>query len=248
MKSGLTAPFLKRISLLPEKMDRDAFPYSRFSDLLTDDFSLDFNHAVTFFVGENGTGKSTVLEAIAALCGFHAGGGSDWHRLHETADDHRSALVDALRPSWLPKVSKGFFFRSDTFADLARYVDDSGPSGMSDGRGLLERSHGESFFAVFAERFRTNERCMYLMDEPENALSPMRQLGFLSLLHQWESSNNAQVIIATHSPIVLSYPGAMILEFDGETITETTYEETEHFQLTKAFLGNPARYLKELFD
>lgn len=245
--SALSAPFLRRVALLPEKADRRAFPFDTFPRLLDDDFSLVFDRPVTFFVGENGTGKSTVLEAIASLCGFHAGGGSESHQLHQTADGTVSALAAALRPSWLPKVTKGFFFRADTFADVARYLDDAGNSGRHGGRRLHEQSHGESFLALFQGRFDTDQRCIYLMDEPENALSPMRQLAFLRLLRDWEASGNAQMIVATHSPILLSYPGADIRHFDGERIAPIAFDEIEHVRVTKAFLGNPERYLRELF-
>ena len=208
---------------------------------------LKFERPVTFFVGENGTGKSTVLEALASLCGFHAGGGGDAHQLHETADQSESALAAALRASWLPRVSKGFFFRADTFADVARYLDDNGSSGLHGGRRLHEQSHGESFLALFQGRFDTNQRCIFLMDEPENALSPMRQLSFLRLLREWEVSGNAQIIIATHSPILLSYPGADIRQFDGKSIEPVAYDEIEHVRVKRAYLGNPERYLRELF-
>jgi len=244
---SLGSPFLKRITLLPEKVDREDFPFSRFPDLLGNEFSLDFPTSVTFLVGENGTGKSTLLEAIAMLCGFHIGGGGSDHHLHETADHSESNLAQALRPSWLPKVSKGFFFRSDTFTDVARYLDDVGaPS--ANGVRLHDQSHGESLLSLFADRFGTSERCMYLLDEPENALSPTRQMSFLRLLRDWELSGNAQIIVATHSPIIMSYPGATILNFDGDRIEPVEYEETDHYRVTKAFLGNPERYLRELFD
>lgn len=244
--SGLSSPFLKTITLLPDEAAWDRFPFDHFGFLKTKDFKLDFPTPVTFFIGENGTGKSTLLEAIAKLCGFHLGGGGSDHQLHETSDRSESVLGDSLRPSWLPKVSKGFFFRSDTFADVARYLDDEGSPG---GGGLLhEQSHGESLLALFADRFGTSERCMYLLDEPENALSPTRQMSFLRLLRDWEASGNAQMIVATHSPIIMSYPGATILSFDGESIESIKYEETEHYRITKAFLGNPERYLAQLFD
>ena len=245
--SGLYSPFLKTITLLPDEAAWDCFPFDRFGFLKSKNFRLDFSTPVTFFIGENGTGKSTILEAIAKVCGFHLGGGGSDHQLHETSDQSESVLADSLRPSWLPKVSKGFFFRSDTFTDVARYLDDVGNPGA--GGGLLhEQSHGESLLSLFADRFGTSERCMYLLDEPENALSPTRQMSFLRLLHDWEASGNAQMIVATHSPIIMSYPGATILSFDGDIIEPVEYEETEHYRITKAFLGNPERYLRELFD
>ncbi len=244
--STLKAPFLKRVSLLPEKAERDKFPFTRFPDLLTDDFSLEFPQPVTIFVGENGSGKSTILQAIAKLAGFAAGGGDAQYQLHHTADMTDTTLVQALRPAWLPKVSTGFFFRSDTFADVARYIDDEGDRAIHGGP-LWERSHGEIFMSVFNDRFGTKKRCMYLMDEPENALSPKRQFQLMRLMRDWEESGNAQMILATHSPILMSYPRADIRHFTGTGIEHVSYDEIEHVQITRAFLNNPARVLDELF-
>jgi len=189
-----------------------------------------------------------MIEAIAGLCGFGPAGGSSDHLLERPPNDDPSLLADALRPSWLPKVSKGFFFRADTFADVAGYIDKEGSAEVHGGRRLREQSHGEAFFTVFANRFGTQDRAMYLMDEPENALSPNRQLAFLRLLREWECSGNAQIIIATHSPILMSYPGATIYSFDGQSIEPVDYEDTEHYRVTRGFLMNPNRYLAELFD
>ena len=245
--SSLKAPFLRRVSLLPEKADRTRFPYTRFPDLLTDDFTLEFDRPVTLFVGENGSGKSTLLQSIAQLCGFHAGGGDASHQLQQTSDSTDRTLSGALRPSWLPKVPKGFFFRSDTLADVARYIDDADELHHVHGGPLWERSHGEIFMSVFNDRFGAKQRCMYLMDEPENALSPLRQMEFMRLLHDWEATGNAQVIMATHSPILMSYPGADIRYFDGTGIAPIAYDDIPHVRITRGFLANPARSLAELF-
>lgn len=245
-KSALKPPFLKKIQVLPERAEPDQFPFNAIPFLRERDFELELSTPVTFFVGENGTGKSTLLEAIASLAGFHAGGGSSDHMLHETSDQSISTLSKALRASWLPKVSKGFFFRADTFAEVAKYIDDVGAPLENDKGRLHEQSHGEAFLSLFANRFTAKERCLYLLDEPETAFSPSRQLAFLSLLHDWEASGNAQIIIVTHSPILMAYPGATILSFDDGEVLPVAFHETEHFRVTKSFLNNPEKYLAEL--
>ena len=246
VKSSLKAPFLKSIQVLPDRIERNSFPFNAIPFLSEDGFEVRFDSPITIFVGENGTGKSTVLEAIAALAGFHAGGGSHSHQLHRTSEQESSSLAKALRASWLPKVSKGFFFRSDTFAEVTRYIDDEG---LGSGSGpFAERSHGEAFLHLFIERFNARDRCLYLLDEPEAAFSPSRQLAFMRIMREWEKSGNAQIIMVTHSPILMSYPGATLLNFDKDGITPIIYEETEHFKVTKAFLNNPEKHLSQVLS
>ena len=241
--ASLSAPFLKRISLRSDKIVPTEFPFSALP-FLQDGFALDFPTSITLFVGENGSGKSTVLEAIAVLCGFHAGGGSHHHHNYANNDRSTSGLADALRPSWLPKVNKGFFFRSESFFNLASYIDQAasrfGP------RKMHGQSHGEAFLTVFQNGFDGLTRSMLLMDEPEAALSPARQLAFLAILRDLEKSGNVQAIIATHSPILLSYPGATLYGF-GDTVAPISLEATEHYRVTKGFLANPEKYLAEIF-
>lgn len=246
--SSLRAPFLKQVAIRPEKIDRNPFPFNRFPKLLGDDFKLEFRRPFTIFVGENGSGKSTILQAVAELAGFHAGGGDSGYQLQNTSDQSSSELAKALRPAWLPKVSHGFFFRADTFAEVARYIDDEGNPKIHDFIPLWERSHGEAFLAVFADRFKPSKRCLYLMDEPESALSPKHQMALLRLLRQWEETGNAQIILATHSPILMSYPNADLLWFNNERIEPIQYEEIEHVKIMRAFLANPAHYIDLLFD
>ena len=242
----LKAPFLKNITILKGQIKPDQFPFNRLR-YLSEEFSLEFTSPITFFVGENGSGKSTVLEAIAAHCGFHESGGSRDHVNYSSSDNTRSVLKHALRPAWLPKVGQGFFFRSESFFNLANYLDENANIGSYYGGVEMHRqSHGESFLALFANRLGTDTKSIYLMDEPETALSPQRQLTFLTLLSEWEKSGNAQLIIATHSPILLAYPNARIVEFTPEGLSDVEYEETEHYTITKTFLNNPERYLKEL--
>lgn len=241
-------PFLKKISIVSDHIQNVLFPFSSIKYLSRCDFEIKFKTTVTFFVGENGTGKSTVLEAIAELCGFHRGGGSQDHRLYTAPDKDDSALSRALRPSWLPKVTNGFFFRSETFADLAEYIDSVGDLGGYGGRTLHGQSHGESFLSVFKHRLGGKRRSIILMDEPEAALSPMRQLSFLVLLKELEDCGNVQIIIVTHSPIIMSYPYGTICLFTEDGVSECKAEDTEHYRVTRSFLRDPHLMFNRLFD
>jgi predicted ATPase len=155
-------------------------------------------------------------------------------------------LGRALALSWHKRVSGGFFLRAETFFNYARHLEDLGSSfSLYDRVPLNQRSHGEAFLALFQNRF---EDGTYLLDEPEAALSPSRQLTFLSVLHDLARSRAAQLIIATHSPILLTLPGARVLHCDDTGIEEVDYRDTEHFRLSKDFLNAPERYFRHLFD
>ncbi|MNI20342.1 recombination protein F [compost metagenome] len=202
---------------------------------------------VTFFVGENGSGKSTLLEAIAYQCGFNTAGGSR-NNLFELASSD-AKLGNYIRLSWMPKMNTGFFLRAESFYNFANHIDDIAKENPSvyqayGGRSLHEQSHGESFLSLFKNRF--GRKGIYLLDEPEAALSPARQLVFLSIIH--ELQNHAQLIIATHSPILLGYPHAEIYNFDEQPLRTIQYEETAHYQITRRFLENRKSYLSELID
>ena len=241
--TGLRSPFLKRLVYLAERAG-EGWPWD-LPWLASGKLELAFEAPIAFFVGENGTGKSTLLEAIARHCGYGLIGGS---RNHAAAMDGQAApLADALRLSWLPKVTNGFFFRSESFFDFASYAMEAGARSYGD-RSLHEQSHGESFFALFENRLGSHLNAFYLMDEPETALSPTRQLRFLKLLRDWERSGRVQLVIATHAPILLSYPGAQIFSFDGGAIRQTALEETEHWRVTRDFLRDPDRILAALLD
>lgn len=205
---------------------------------------LELSTPVTFLVGENGSGKSTLLEALGWALGFSAEGGDRTRAYAEGTDGH--ALGRALALSWRKPVTDGFFLRAETFFNYARYLEEAG-SGfrLYDGVPLNERSHGEAFLALFQNRF---EDGVYLLDEPEAALSPSRQLTFLALLNDLSRSRAAQLIIATHSPILLTLPGARVLAFGERGIEEIDYRDTEHFRLTRDFLNAPERYFRHLFD
>ncbi len=238
--------FLKSIRTIPEMVNPAKFPFS--IPILSQGLELEFSSNVTFFVGDNGSGKSTILEAIAEGCGFNHSGGNRNHSY--TSSDNKSDLASALRFSWMPKVTNGFFMRAESFYNFATYIDEIAVEDSSilqgyGGKSLHDQSHGESFLSLFVNHFN---RGIYILDEPEAALSPNRQLSFLSLIHQLESSGKAQFIIASHSPILLSYPNSVILSLDGEEISQVTVQETEHYRVTRDFLENPDRYFKYLFE
>ena len=240
--------FLKRIGLLNENdIDYNEYPFTIPSIKSLDQLELTSN--ITFFVGENGSGKSTLLEAIAEKCDFNTAGGGR----NNTYDVHasQSVLGEYIRLSWMPKITNGFFMRAESFYHFASHIDElekecPGAYDSYGGRSLHEQSHGESFFSLFLNRF--NERAIYLLDEPEAALSPQRQLAFLRILHDLTKNGNCQFIIATHSPILLGYPGAEIFSFDEGRIEEIDYEKTDHFQITKYFLDHREKFLKDILE
>jgi len=202
---------------------------------------LELHPSVTFLVGENGTGKSTLLEAIAVAWGFNAEGGSK-NFSFATRPSH-SELFRFLRLArGFRKPKDGFFLRAESFFNVASQVEALGVSGY--GRASLhEQSHGESFWALFMERFRGNG--LYILDEPEAALSPSRQMAALIRIHQLVQAES-QLVIATHSPILMAYPNALILQLSENGVHPVHYEETEHFKLSKQFFDDPKRMLARL--
>ena len=207
---------------------------------------MDFHRDVTFFVGENGSGKSTMLEALAVALGFGKDGGTRNVRI-ELPSDEESGLHAHLRLSKsYKKPDDSYFLRAESFFNVATYMDTM-PAylGSYGGKSLHAQSHGEAFMATLINKLRG--KGLYLLDEPEAALSPSRQLAALSVIHQLVQ-DDSQLIIATHSPILLAYPNAKILMFTGGGIHEVAYEDTEHFAVTRDFLNNYPRRLEQLFE
>jgi predicted ATPase len=235
--------YLKRISLQHDKIQSyHTYPFSIPS--IKNLEQLDITNKVTFFVGENGSGKSTLLEAIADKCEFNTAGGG--RNNYYEVDASQSALGDYIRLSWMPKVANGFFLRAESFFNFASHVDEVGANRAYGGLSLHKQSHGESFLSLFLNRF--NGRAIYLLDEPEAALSPQRQLTFLKIIHDLVSTGDSQFIIATHSPILLGYPDASIFSFDEGSIKEIEYEETDPFLITSYFLKNREKVLREILE
>lgn len=239
--AALGSPFLTRVSLNKGRVEPGVHPFT--IPLLKQGLDLTFATPVTFLVGENGSGKSSLLEALAWKLGFNAQGGNKDNSYAEGADGH--ALGRALEWSWRQRVTDGFFLRAETFFNFATYLEEVGsPFSAYGGKSFHEQSHGEGFLALFENRI---EDGVYLLDEPEAALSPGRQLTFLSILYQLAWMKVAQFIIATHSPILLTLPGATVLSIDEGQIREVSYKDTEHYQLTRDFLNAPERFHRHLF-
>jgi len=239
---SLGTPFLTHVEMRQDRVTPDVHPFDL--PVFTHGLDLRLESPVTFFVGENGSGKSSLLEALAWSAGFASQGGDRSHRY--TDDGEGQLLGRALKLAWRQKGVGGFFMRAETFFNFAEYLERVGSTFMAyGGLPLNQQSHGEAFLAVFQNRF---EDGLYLLDEPEAALSPQRQLAFLGILHELTVAKVAQFIIATHSPILLSFPGATILSFDGQRLEQVGYQETEHYRITKDFLNAPERFFKHLFS
>lgn len=205
---------------------------------------IEFHPKVTFFVGENGSGKSTLIEALAVAWGFNAEGGSKNFNFSNRAS--HSPLHRFIRPvRGAYRAKDGFFLRAESFFNAASYIDDVGVTGAYGARSLHEQSHGESFFALFENRFGGGG--LYILDEPEAALSPTRQMAFLSHMHSL-IGRDSQFIIATHSPIILGYPDALIYQVSKYGLEAVAYEDTEHVQVTSQFLNNRDLMLDMLLD
>jgi predicted ATPase len=236
---NVPAPYLRRVWLDPSRIaDRKAYPFCL--PFLNDDFELSFDRPITIIVGENGAGKSTLLEGIAVLAGYDEAGGAKGY----TPVDHSNALEvmggtlsSALRASWLPKVTNGWFFRAETFFSVARYLD-----AMGSDSDFLSHSHGEGFLRFFEERCQ--RQGIYIFDEPESALSPNRQMEFLKLMRKMEQSTICQIVMATHSPVLMAYPGARLLQMSKYGLEPVTVKQTDHYRVMREFCYDPKGFVE----
>jgi predicted ATPase len=234
-------PYLREVCLDPGlDLDFSVYPYN--IPAVRDMGVIEFHPDVTFLVGENGTGKSTILEAIAIALGFGSEGGT--RNVQRCSVDSVSELHSALRlVRSYRRPGDSYFLRAESFYNVATYMDEVGYLDGYGGKSLHARSHGEAFLTLLTSKFRG--KGLYLLDEPESALSPSRQLAALSAMHHLVQ-DESQFIVATHSPILLSYPGAKILQLDGSGLYETRYEDTEQFVVTRDFLNHFERRLEQL--
>jgi predicted ATPase len=242
--------YLRTVELCRKNIDSfSEYPFSL--EAVRNLFTLELHPKVTFIVGENGTGKSTILEAVATSYGFNPEGGTknfNFSTMSTHSDLHKYLkLVKGVR-----RPEDGFFLRAESFYNVATNIDEldkfggGGPKIIDSygGHSLHEQSHGESFLSVFINRFRG--KGLYILDEPEAALSPSRQMAMLARMHELVQQDS-QFIIATHSPIIMSYPDAVIYELN-DGFKEVTYRETEHYQVMKEFINNTDRMLNIIMD
>jgi predicted ATPase len=251
-KQMISNQYLVEVKLQRDKVASfDAYPFCLNAVRHLD--SLELHPAVTFFIGENGSGKSTLLEAIAVAWGFNPEGGTR-NFAFETRASH-SALHEYIRLSrGIENPRDGFFLRAESFFNVATEIEklDKEPNPFSPpvmdsygGRSLHEQSHGESFLALIMNRF--SGKGLYILDEPEAALSPTRQMSMIARMHELVESDS-QFIVATHSPIIMAYPNALIYLLAEDGIERIEYMETEHYRVTRDFINNHVRMLDILMS
>ena len=235
---------LKKIKLNPEKYPTlDHYPFNL--ELFQKTRSIVLDTPVTFFVGENGSGKSTLVEAITRKCGIYIWQGIQRPRYN--ASPYENSLYQNISIEWTNgRRVNGSFFGSDIFNNFARILDewltmDPGLLKYFGGKSLMSLSHGQSLMAYFRSRLKI--KGLYILDEPETALSPKSQLELLEFLREVGRTGKAQFIIASHSPILLACPGARILTFDDAPVRQIDYEDTNHYRIYKEFMADPQDYI-----
>lgn len=222
----------------------DTFPFN--VDSIAFSETIDLNSRLVFFLGENGSGKSTLLDALARKCGLLPWGGSKTHKVH--GNPYETSLANYIKIEKNSRPRYGFHFRAEAFFNYASSVDDilmddPGRAGYFGGKSLNTVSHGESFLELF-NSYTCSLDGLYIFDEPEAALSPQNQVELLNLLADKEiHKKNQQYIIATHSPILLACPSALILDFDNIPVKPVSYKQTNHFNFYRSFMQDPEAFI-----
>lgn len=239
--------FLSKIKIANYQNEQQ-FPFN-LSFLKEGYFELNVDSPITILVGDNGIGKSTLLESLAYNIGFNVLGGGRNHYYNGTINDNLK-LSEYMKLVWHEKTSRGFFMRAESFVNFSSYLDnlaydDSSIYNAYGGKSLNCLSHGQAFLSLFENRFRDG---IFILDEPEAALAPSKILSLISIIKRMLDKGRSQFIIATHSPILMTYPNALLYLIDESGINKTSYEMTDHYQVTKSFLQNPEKYYRILFD
>lgn len=235
-------------SIYVESNNVDKYPFNLL--IFKQDLNINFSKPVTFIVGENGSGKSTLLENLANCLDFNVLGGNKNHLLNSSENLDNLEISDYMKLSFSYKMSKGFFFRAESFFEFAQYIDYLAKDDRSiyfgyGGKSLQKRSHGESFIELFG-KFKDG---IFILDEPEAALSSERQLALMAMIEEKIKKYNCQFIIATHSPILITLPNAEIFEIDENgKICKKEYEQTKQFDWYKRFISDPQKYLRYLLE
>lgn len=236
---------LKEVRLLSEQYPtKDYYPFN--IDALRQTQRIQFSLPITFFIGENGSGKSTLLESLARRCNIHIWSGVE--RTRSVVNPYEETFFLYMEVEWTNGIVPGSFFSSQIFRNFAQLVDEweadnPGQIDYFGGKSLLTQSHGQSLMSFFKARYKI--KGLYLLDEPETALSPKNQLELLRLLQEMSNLGHAQFLIATHSPILLACPGSVIYSFDHIPLKTIPYEETEYYKIYKSFMEDRAKYLKK---
>ena len=234
--------YLKKISILQDK-----FPTEEYYPFCLETFrktgSIEFGTPITIFVGENGTGKSTLLEAVCRKCGIYIWQGEQ--RQNCKKNPYEKSMYEAIDVDWADRPVPGSFFTSDVFKHFSELLDEWAVTSPDlfeyfGGKSLLTQSHGQGIISFFKARYKV--KGLYIMDEPETALSPKTQLDLVKVLMDTGKNGHAQFIIATHSPILMACPGARVFSFDHIPVKETTYLETDHYKIYKNFIEDNSRY------
>jgi len=247
MINNKMSQYIRSLELIkPDKKAANHYPYN--IDAIKQLKTLDLHPNVTFLVGENGSGKSTLLEAIVVAYGLNAEGGSKNFNF-ATSETHSILHNHIKLIKGVKKPKDSFFLRAESFYNVSTNIDELGGGDIGflqsyGGKSLHNQSHGESFMSLVANRFRGNG--FYILDEPEAALSPSRQMALLSIIHDLVK-DDSQFIIATHSPIIMAYPDALIYLVDEE-YKQTDYKNTEHYNITKDFMNYTEKMLSVLLD
>jgi len=251
MKLNLESQYIRAVNLKNEQIfSYDHFPLNL--PVIRNFQEITFHPSVTYIIGENGMGKSTLLEGIAIALGFNPEGGT--LNFNFSSYDSHSNLDEYLQIiKGVNRAKDSFFFRAETFYNIATNIEEldkeplSGPKIIDSygGKSLHEQSHGESFFAAFMERFQGNG--LYILDEPEAALSPLRQMSMLARMNELVNQGS-QFIISTHSPVIMAYPNAKIIQLTENGMSDTKLEDTNHYSIMKQFFENKDRLLHHLFE